>query len=312
MRILVIFTGGTIGSEASGEYISLDGQKPYKILRMFCEKYPAEAADIEFDTQAPYTVLSENADGNTYIKLFMAVSRGVDAGYDGIIVTHGSDTLQYGAAVAAYAAGSDSVPVMVVASNYVLEDERANGLTNFRYAVKFIANHCGKGAYAVYANTGSACKVHCALELMPHRMFDDSLYSVDGLCYGEFDGDNWVYSGHKCPGYRRIQQTPCAGADGCIGIMYIDVRPGMVCPDVRPGTKAVILGSYHSGTVSVKYGPFTDMLKKAAGLSVPVYLVGAYEGQDYESCAEYEKLGIRVLYKIPPAAAYIGVWLGAI
>ena len=111
MKILVIFTGGTIGSEASGEYISIDGIKPYKLLQMYADTYHDEARDVMFDTESPYTVLSENADGNTFKKLFDAVSQGVDAGYDGIIVTHGSDTLQYGAAVAAYAAGCDSIPV---------------------------------------------------------------------------------------------------------------------------------------------------------------------------------------------------------
>ena len=89
MKILVIFTGGTIGSEASGEYISIDGIKPYKLLQMYADAYPDEARDVRFDTESPYTVLSENADGNTFKKLFDAVSQGVDAGYDGIIVTHG-------------------------------------------------------------------------------------------------------------------------------------------------------------------------------------------------------------------------------
>lgn len=311
MRILVIFTGGTIGSEASGEYINIDGTKPYKLLQMYADAYPDEASDIEFDTKSPYTVLSENADGNTFKKLFDAVSQGVDAGYDGIIVTHGSDTLQYGAAVAAYAAGCDSIPVIMVASNYVLEDERANGLVNFRLAVLFIKGGYGTGVYAAYANRGDRCRIHCALELMPHRMFDDSLYSIDDECYGEFDGSRFIRSNHECAEYGRIEGTP-ETPGGCTGIMCISIHPGMVCPEINDGVKAVILESYHSGTVCTDYHPFREMLDKAAARSIPVYLTGACEGQDYESCAEYEELGIRVLYKIPPAAAYIGVWLGAI
>ena len=75
MKILVIFTGGTIGSEASGEYISIDGIKPYKLLQMYADAYPDEARDVRFDTESPYTVLSENADGNTFKKLFDAPSQ---------------------------------------------------------------------------------------------------------------------------------------------------------------------------------------------------------------------------------------------
>ena len=76
--------------------------------------------------------------------------------------------------------------------------------------------------------------------------------------------------------------------------------------------KAVIIESYHSGTVCTDYRPFCEMLEKAAMLSIPVYLVGAYEGQDYESCAAYKHMGIRVLSKIPQAVAYVVMWLGVI
>ena len=74
MKILVIFTGGTIGSEASGEYISIDGIKPYKLLHMYADAYPDEARDVRFDTESPNTVLSENADGNTFKKCGMSGS----------------------------------------------------------------------------------------------------------------------------------------------------------------------------------------------------------------------------------------------
>ena len=311
MKILVIFTGGTIGSEASGEYISIDGIKPYKLLQMYADAYPDEARDVRFDTESPYTVLSENADGNTFKKLFDAVSQGVDAGYDGIIVTHGSDTLQYGAAVAAYAAGCDSIPVIMVASNYVLEDGRSNGRVNFRSAVLFIKGRYGTGAYAAYANRGGRCRIHCALELMPHGMFDDSLHSVNEEYYGEFDDGRFIRTNHACPKYGRIQETP-ETPDGCIGIMCMSVHPGMVCPEITDSVIAVIIESYHSGTVCTDYRPFCEMLEKAAMLSIPVYLVGAYEGQDYESCAAYKHMGIRVLSKIPQAVAYVGIWLGVI
>ena len=39
MKILVIFTGGTIGSTVSGEYISTDGKKPYIILDKYNKEF---------------------------------------------------------------------------------------------------------------------------------------------------------------------------------------------------------------------------------------------------------------------------------
>ena len=83
MKILVIFTGGTIGSTVSGEYISTDGKKPYIIL----DKYNKEFSNsIEWHTESPYTILSENATIDTYRMLAKSVKAGLSKDYDGIIV----------------------------------------------------------------------------------------------------------------------------------------------------------------------------------------------------------------------------------
>ena len=153
MKILVIFTGGTIGSTVNGEYISTDGKKPYIILERYNKEYPNS---IEWHTDNPYTILSENATIDTYRMLAKSVKAGLDKNYDGIIVTHGSDTLQYSAAFLSLILGDDVAPVMLVSSNYVLEDERANGMDNFGAAVDFIVNHRGKGVFVPYKNI---CKI---------------------------------------------------------------------------------------------------------------------------------------------------------
>ena len=54
--------------------------------------------------------------------------------YDGIIITHGTDTLQYTSAMLGYMFDDVSIPIVLVSSNYVLEDKRANGLINLSKA----------------------------------------------------------------------------------------------------------------------------------------------------------------------------------
>lgn len=327
MKILVIFTGGTIGSQAGGEYIALDGKNPYKLIQMYRERYPQagnngdnKTEDVEFYTDTPYTVLSENMDCAMYFRLARAVRRSVDS-YDGIIVTHGSDTLQYSAAMLSYVLGNIGIPVMVVASNYVLEDERANGLINFACAVEFIKKGCGRGVYVPYANDGENCKVHYALKLMPHVMYSDYLYSLDDDCYGEFRDGVFCLSQPDCEKNNNLPDAEInsffpLSDDGddesvrdCSGILWINVHPGMVCPRLTKEVKAVLISAYHSGTVCVEYSPFAGMLEEARRNGIPVYLAGAYEGKDYESCREYEAMGIRVLEKVSPSAAYIRLWL---
>ena len=64
---------------------------------------------------------------------------------------------------------------------------------------------------------------------------------------------------------------------------------------------------------SVMMFTFSKRLKsfgaKAAERGIPIYLVGNENVLQYDSCREYEKLGIHVLRKASPIAMYIRLWL---
>ncbi|MCM1308101.1 MAG: asparaginase domain-containing protein [Butyrivibrio sp.] len=306
MKILVVFTGGTIGSTLSGDYISPDEAKPYALLEAYRQKYGGGA---QLDTVKPYTVLSENMDCSYYPRLLGAVREGLSAGYDGIIVTHGSDTVQYTAAMLSYTLGLDCAPVMLVCSNYVLEDPRANGLVNMAAAVDFIEGKYGGGVFVPYANAGEPCRIHRGSRLMPHSAFSDCLYSCENSYFGYFgDGHfyyNNGYSEKNCEKFYEIGDN-CPGESG---VLCINPYPGMKYPALPEEVRAVLLGSYHSGTLGTESDSLRAFAYEAAKRGVPLYLVGASGGADYESCREYEKLGIRVLAKISPVAAYIRLWL---
>ena len=89
--------------------------------------------------EEPYRILSENMNAG-YVNRLADCVRKVMARNDseGIIITHGTDTLQYTAALLSYVFGTDCVPVLLVSSDFPLEDERANGMANFMRAVEFI------------------------------------------------------------------------------------------------------------------------------------------------------------------------------
>ena len=87
MKILVVFTGGTIGSCYNDGVISPDSSTRYKLIEM----YKQNGGYAEFDAISPYTVLSENLNGEYFNLLYNSVKENIN-NYDGIIVTHGTDT----------------------------------------------------------------------------------------------------------------------------------------------------------------------------------------------------------------------------
>ena len=119
-KFLFVFTGGTIGSTVKGEYISTDVKKPYILIEGYKERYGELGA---YDTLTPYTILSENLNGKHMTALIKTVKDNLNGGYEGIIVTHGTDTLAYSASALSYALGNCKVPVCLVSANYPLENK---------------------------------------------------------------------------------------------------------------------------------------------------------------------------------------------
>lgn len=303
MNILVIFTGGTIGSAVSDGWISPSDDMKYLLLRKYSEK----TGDlIQFDTLNPYTVLSENLSAEHLNKLIKCVRYNID-GCDGVIVTHGTDTLQYSAAAVSYAMGTDCAPVLFVSSNYPLEDERANGLDNFIAAVEFIKAKAGRGVYVSYKNGNQPVQIHYATRLLSHNECLDEVYSADHQPYAVFDGKILLNDGFNPPDTVAAVEEPyfC----DCSSVLTVVAMPGDSFSYDLSSVKAVILRPYHSGTLNTASVPFVSFCRRAADLDIPVFLVNAPEGITYDSSKVYDKLGIIALEGSVFPAVYVKIWL---
>lgn len=307
MKILVIFTGGTIGSSVSEGYISTDNSKSCTILKEYDK---AHKTDITWDTISPYTILSENISPKTYEILAKAVKDGLKKDYDGIIITHGSDTIQYTAAFLDCILGTECIPVMIVCSNYVLEDSRANGMANFEAAVDFIINKRGRGVFVPYQNTGEDCTIHRGTMLLPHMPFSDSLYSADDKWIGKYHSGEYRINTENNEFEKRVAQSEPNEYNDKTGVLIVYQYPGMVYPKLEEDIKSVMLLSYHSGTIRTDSELLNNFIEDANRKNVKLFLVGAGDGMEYDSCKEYNRMGIRVIKKTSPIAAYIKIWLG--
>ena len=312
MKITVIFTGGTIGSIVGSDgYISPDRGQPYKLLK--------DCEGIEFHTREPYRILSEHLDGE-HLNLLADVVRQEmkDQENAGIIITHGTDTLQYSAAVLSYLIGTDTIPVVLVSSDYPLEDERANGLVNFACAVDFIQQGYGRGVFVSYCNKGQNPAIHRGTRLFAHQSYSADLYSIDQNFYGEYVNGQFVinerYSAGKT-GYSRLGELGQKPEELCMNtetrVLWIQPYVGITYPALKENIGAVLLDSYHSGTIGI-HRELVDFLEEAQEKHIPVWLTG-FPGEEhaYETIREYERLGIRVLPKMSAISAYCKLWLAA-
>lgn len=318
MAILLVFTGGTIGSTENCGFVSPDKEKPYKLLDLYRERAGEDASGVTFDILIPYMALSENIDCSNFRLLAECLGNVQQDNYDGIIITHGTDTIQYTAAFTGYIMAESCIPVVFVSANYVLEDVRSNGLDNFYYAVEFIRQKRGNGVFVSNCNRGDFPRIHYATRLIMHQAYSDSLYSICGMDYGYFDGDRFLYNYSEGPGKFNREESVCRinenisripEGSSLSGIMVIHPYPGMEY--IMPGSsiKAVLHYTYHSGTICSKPEILKEFANYTKAKNIPVFVTGAGTGADYESVKCYKEYGFYVLPAASPEAMYIKLWL---
>ena len=133
MKILIVFTGGTIGSSVLNGVADVD-EKNSGTLMNICQNKPG----IEFEFVSPVNILSENSDCDT-LSVICSFMLSLDyENYDGVILTHGSDTLSFTSSILGMMLSWVKIPIVITAANYVLSSPKSNGKDNFTASLDFI------------------------------------------------------------------------------------------------------------------------------------------------------------------------------
>ena len=308
MKILVIFTGGTIQSSVGKEYISLDEKKKYALLNNFNNN---SNIDVEFDVECPYSILSENLSGKELTVLSKLVESKISLGYDGIIVTHGTDTLQYTASALAYTVDTKNVPVVLVSANYPLENKLSNGNDNFLGAVEFISKHKKGGVFVSYRNSlDGPVEFFYATRIVSHNEASDTVCSIDGISYGEYvKGENSII---------KFNDLPKLDGKGAIGLVDFVPSPKILFINSVPGDSfdydidkynAVLIKPYHSGTLNTHSENLVKFCKLAKEKKIPIFIPNVRGGKNYDSTELFDTLSLVVLPLSTIPAIYVKLWI---
>ena len=315
MNIRIIFTGGTIGSAEKDNIISTDSKAAYTLLEKYRKEY--DAADVSFETSEPLRMLSENLSASEINLIIKSVREAVTEDTDGIIVTHGTDTIQYTAAALSLILDSINIPVMLVSSAYPLDDERQNGTDNFAAAVEFIKEKAGCGVFVPYRNKENGpVMIHDALMLMSHHETTDSLFSLDDeyyACYMKDHNEIILNAGFHKAEMSEHEKPADIGYSDDPGILVVAPYPGCSYEfGELTGYKYVLFRPYHSATLDTANEKFVSFCRKATEAGLKLYLSGCSRSTMYESTLTYRSLGIEILPYAPFPADYMRLWGGLI
>lgn len=282
MKILLVRTGGTIDSAEKDGFLSPFGNRVDGITP------PFEKDGVVFDTVCPYTVLSENLTAEHLNQLLETMRENLHKGYDGVIVTLGTDTLQYVAAALGFAFG-DTLPIFTVSANFPLPDPRSNGCANFAAAIDGIRR--GKtGVFTPYqSDETTETFLSTRLSAFPER--SDRLWGWQGI--------------------SPVFATPEKVRNGVFreksGVQVVTPAPAQSY-HLDPDVKAVLLQPYHSATLPTADPAFQGFCRQAKGKGIPLYLTNTLDEIPYASSAVLDDLGVTVLPPCGSAAIYVKLW----
>lgn len=275
MNLTLVATGGTIGS-ATG----VDG------VRRLAERARHERFSR---TVSPFLILSENMTFERLETLCVCVRDEADR-CDGIVVTHGTDTLAFTAAALAFTLRDVAVPVVLVSAAAPAGEPGSNAEDNMEAALKFLEVGM-PGVYAAYRNPGETAQILFGARMLDARPFDGNFYAPLGRVCARAGETVEIVERYPdpapplAPAFGRVVTLPYH-----TGVRYDDYL-GMH-PD------AFLVAGSHSGTANA-----AALNQFAAQASAPVYLTGGTRGVSYQSVAELHNVSL--LENVAFPAAYI-------
>ena len=299
-KILVIFTGGTIGSAINGEKIDIEKDSKFRLVADYCLFYGHK----EFDCVQLYNILSENIGTRHWELLIDHLMKLNTNEYKGIIITHGSDTLSYTSALLGMYFRHIDIPVFIIASNKPLGVKGANGLFNFSCAVELIEKGGIHGVFTLYE------KVMLPTRLIPADTICDrfTIYGDNGY------DDHTVYKGvSKAMLERKHEQLFFEPIHFKREVMVIHGYPAINFDVFTPNEKtaAVLYCPYHSGTACVdsELGnnyTLIGFIERCIKKGIMVYICGVKPDEiRYDTLDKIIKAGSIPLFSICEPAAYM-------
>jgi L-asparaginase len=313
MKIKVLFTGGTIGSQFMGSVLNVTERavpllfSSYKNIRPSC--------DIEFSSETVFSVLSENMTLSNWKLLYDRIIELKTSDIDGIIITHGTDTLAYTASFFSFMIGSTNFPILLVSSDYPLDDPRSNGISNFIAAVDFISQEKTKGVFVPFCKNSENAIVHLGARMQQAQHFVHCFSSLGNVVYGYMSQKSFVRNLHENnPTPTMIEKEPlilipCFPKEK--RILYLKAYPGMDYSmlDFREKPDAIIHGLFHSGTACAtpenEHNSIIVFAKRCIAQGIDFY-AAPFDGENtlYDTTKIMIESGIRLISNVSSVAAY--------
>src|SRR5659263_38000 len=184
-RISILSTGGTIASKID--------YRTGAVTSQFCaDDVLAAIPELEeianYNCRMIYSILSENMRPSYWVELARAVYEEIKNGADGIIITHGTDTMMYTAAALSFMIETP-VPIVLVGSQRSADRPSSDNAMNAICAAKVATSDIAEVCVVMHGSTSDDfCYIHRGTKVRKmHTSRRDAFQSINARPIGRVE-----------------------------------------------------------------------------------------------------------------------------
>lgn len=270
-KILIVHTGGTIGCFAKENAREMNRESASEMRQLLVENFKnsaspyAEYYHLLTPSKFPWenTTLSESMTLENLNAIVKFIRNVPSDDFDGIIVLHGTDTLAFSAAMLSVALSDTEIPIVMVSGNRPPSDPLSNANDNFTAAVQLIWSNLAPNVYVTYRNSDNIVRLYLASAIMQSENYTDDFRWASADKVFDLNATPIDETLTKCQKFSNNRKSfPIVNIDSIKKfseqVLLIKPYTGLKytiyndCFDnENPDSyKAVLHGTYHSGTVS--------------------------------------------------------------
>ncbi len=159
-KVLLLSTGGTIASKID---YRTGGVTPALTASELHGTIPELSEIANIDTEVLFSEYSENLLPEHWKKIAEKLDSYAKSDYKGIIIAHGTDTMQYTASFLSFALASFPIPIALVGSQRSSDRPSSDATLNLVSAVRFVIECNVRGIYVVMHHNESDDLIACHL-----------------------------------------------------------------------------------------------------------------------------------------------------
>lgn len=269
-KVAILSTGGTIASKIDYRTGAVTSQfTADDILAAI-----PELRDIaDFKGRVISSILSENMDSDSWQNLASAVVEEIEAGADGVMVTHGTDTMMYTAAALSFMIETP-VPIVLVGSQRSADRPSSDNAMNAICAALVAISDIAEVSVVMHGTTSDDfCEIHRGTKVRKmHTSRRDAFKSINSLPIGVVDYNTRemkTFIDYIKRGERHLKFKP-GMEPKCVLVKFTPGSdPEILDHYINSGYRGLVLEGTGLGHVSTKWIPG---IRKATDAKMPVII----------------------------------------